>query len=102
MQIVERATSQSFRLEQLNREFFNTLGEFAAFQREGQPQSNYAWQSRILPATRKLAEWEEVEMMWGQTSETMRHLLKSLEELYKAAANCIRMETKKWKRRWAT
>lgn len=84
-QKVERATSQSFRLEQLNREFFNTLGEFAAFQREGQPQSNYAWQSRILPATRKLAEWEEVELMWGQMSETMRHLLKSLEDLYKAA-----------------
>jgi ATP-dependent DNA helicase DinG len=87
--IVEHATSQSFRLEQLNREFFSTLGQFAASQRAGQPQSNYAWQSRILPATRKLAEWEEVEMMWGQTSETMRHLLKSLEELYKAAADLL-------------
>jgi ATP-dependent DNA helicase DinG len=87
--IVERATSQSFRLEQLNREFFNTLGQFAAGQRAGQPQSNYAWQSRILPATRKLAEWEEVELMWGQMSETMRHLLKSLEELYKAAADLL-------------
>jgi ATP-dependent DNA helicase DinG len=87
--IVERATSQSFRLEQLNREFFNTLGQFAAGQRAGQPQSNYAWQSRILPATRKLAKWEEVELMWGQMSETMRHLLKSLEELYKAAADLL-------------
>ena len=79
-QKVEHATTQAFRLEQLNYEFFNTLGQFAAFQREGQPQSNYAWQSRILPATRKLAEWENVEMIWGQTSETMRHLLKSLEK----------------------
>jgi len=86
-QRVERATSQAFRLDQLNREFFSALGQFAAFQRQGQPQSNYAWQSRILPATRKLSEWEEIEMMWGQTGETMRHLLKSLEELYKAAAD---------------
>jgi ATP-dependent DNA helicase DinG len=84
-QKVEHATTQGFRLEQLNHEFFNTLGQFAATQREGQPQSNYAWQSRILPATRKLTEWEEVEMIWGQTSETMRHLLKSLESLYKMA-----------------
>jgi DNA polymerase-3 subunit epsilon/ATP-dependent DNA helicase DinG len=88
-QQVERTTSQSFRLEQLNREFFNLLGQFAALQREGQPPSNYAWQSRILPATRKLTEWEEVEMMWGQTGETMRHLLKSLEEMYKAAGELL-------------
>jgi DNA polymerase-3 subunit epsilon/ATP-dependent DNA helicase DinG len=86
-QMVERAISQSFRLEQFNREFFNVLAEFAAFLREGQQQSNYAWQARILAQTRKLAEWEEVEMMWGQMSETWRFLLKTLEELYKAAAD---------------
>ncbi len=88
-QKVERITSQSFRLEQLNREFFNLLGEFAAMQREGQPASNYAWQSRILPATRKLNKWEEVEMMWGQMSETMRLGLKSMEELYKGAGELL-------------
>lgn len=88
-QMVERAISQSFRLEQLNREFFNVLAEFAAFLREGQPASTYAWQARILPATRKLTEWEEVEMMWGQMSETWRHLLKTLEELYKACSNLL-------------
>jgi DNA polymerase-3 subunit epsilon/ATP-dependent DNA helicase DinG len=86
-QMVERAVSQAFRLEQFNREFFNVLAEFASFLREGQPQSNYAWQARIQPPTRKLTEWEEVEMMWGQMSETWRFLLKTLEELYKAAAN---------------
>ncbi len=87
VQHAERAATQSFRLDQLNKEFFSVLGQFAAFQREGRQQSNYAWQSRILPATRKLAEWEDIEMMWGQTSETMRHLLKSLEALYRASAD---------------
>ncbi len=86
-QKVEHATTQAFRLEQLTYEFFTTLSQFASSQREGQPQSNYAWQSRILPATRNLSEWEEVEMIWGQTSETMRHLLKSLENLYKIAGD---------------
>lgn len=89
IQRVERATTQAFRLDQFNREFFAALGGFANFLRESQSPNNngnYAWQGRILPATRKLAEWEEIEMLWGQMSETMRHLLKSLEELYQGAS----------------
>ncbi len=86
-QQVERAISQAFRLEQFNREFFAALGEFAATLREGQPASSYAWQARILPATRNLPQWEEVELHWGQMSETWRHLLNSLETLYQNAAD---------------
>ncbi|HLA88166.1 MAG TPA: helicase C-terminal domain-containing protein [Anaerolineales bacterium] len=83
-QKAKRATDQAFRLEQLSKEFFNVLGQFIALQREGQPQSNYSWQMRIVPATRTLPGWDEVEIMWGQTSETMSLLLKSLDEIYKA------------------
>ena len=63
-QKVSRATDKAFRIEQMNREFFNVLAEFARMQREGQPQSNYAWQSRVLPATRTMPYWDEVEMAW--------------------------------------
>lgn len=83
-QKAKRATDQAFRLEQLSKEFFNVLGQFIALQRAGQPQSNYSWQLRIVPATRTLPGWDEVEIMWGQTSETMSLLLKSLDEIYKA------------------
>ena len=38
-QKVSRATDMAFRLQEQNREFFNTLSEFATLQREGQPQS---------------------------------------------------------------
>lgn len=86
-QKVSRATDQAFRLQALNQEFFNTLNEFVTFQREGQPPSNYSWQARILPATRTLPGWDEVEMGWDQTGETMRLLLNTLAELYKAAAD---------------
>ncbi|MDP1779367.1 MAG: helicase C-terminal domain-containing protein, partial [Anaerolineales bacterium] len=82
-QKAKRATDQAFRLEQLSKEFFNVLGQFIALQREGQPPSNYSWQMRIVPATRTLPGWDEVEIMWGQTSETMSLLLKSLDEIYK-------------------
>jgi ATP-dependent DNA helicase DinG len=85
-QKVNRATDKAFRIEQMNREFFNVLAEFARLQREGQPQSNYAWQSRVLPATRTLPFWDEVEMAWDATGETLRNLLTELGEIYKAAA----------------
>ena len=85
-QKVNRATDMAFRIEQMNREFFNVLGEFARLQREGQPQSNYAWQSRVLPATRTLPYWDEVEMAWDATGETLRNLLTELADIYKAIA----------------
>jgi DNA polymerase-3 subunit epsilon/ATP-dependent DNA helicase DinG len=85
-QKVNRATDKAFRIEQMNREFFNVLGEFARLQREGQPQSNYAWQARILPVTRTLPYWDEVEIAWDATGETLRNLLTDLSEIYKAAA----------------
>ena len=86
-QKVSRSTDMAFRLEALNREYFQTLGEFVKFQREGQQPSNYAWQARILPSTRTLPGWDEVEMIWDQTGETFRHLLTNLGELYKQASS---------------
>ncbi len=85
-QRVSRATDKAFRIEQMNREFFNVLGEFARLQREGQPQSNYNWQARVLPATRTLPFWDEVEMAWDATGETLHNLLTDLADIYKAAA----------------
>ena len=86
-QKVNRSTDMAIRLENLNREFFLVLGEFVKFQREGQPSSNYSWQARILPSTRTLPGWDEVEMAWDQTGETFRHLLTNLGELYKEATS---------------
>ena len=85
-QKVKRATDKAFRIEQMNREFFKVLGEFAQIQREGQRPSNYAWQARVLPATRTQPYWDEVEMAWDATGETLRNLLKELAEIYKGAA----------------
>ena len=83
-QKAKHATDQAFRIEQLSKQFFNVLGDFIAMQRDGQPVSNYSWQLRIVPATRTLTGWDDVELTWGQTSETITLLLKSLDEIYKA------------------
>lgn len=85
-QKVSRATDVAFRLEQLNREFFNTMSGFAAYQREGQQPTNYAWQARILPATRTLPGWDAVEITWDAADETLNLLLNALAEIHKAAS----------------
>src|SRR5215216_2074698 len=84
---VRHTTDMSFRIEQMNREFFNIVAEFARLQREGQPQSNYAWQARVLPSTRTLQYWEEVEIAWDTLGSTIRMLFKALEEIYTAVAD---------------
>jgi DNA polymerase-3 subunit epsilon/ATP-dependent DNA helicase DinG len=86
-QKISRATDKAFRIEQMNREFFKALSEFARLQREGQPPSNYAWQMRILPATRTLPYWDEVELAWDAISETMRNLLTDLSDIKKNIAD---------------
>ncbi len=86
-QKVARAGELSFRLENLNREFFSGLGEFVALQRESEPPSNYAWQSRILPATRTQPGWDEVDLRWDQTGETFGQLLTNLSELHREAGS---------------
>ncbi|MDK1081766.1 MAG: helicase C-terminal domain-containing protein [Anaerolineae bacterium] len=86
-QKVNRATDMAIRLENLNRAFFKVLAEFVAFQREGKPPSNYSWQARILPATRTLPGWDEVEISWDQIGETFRHLLTNLSDLFKNASS---------------
>jgi DNA polymerase-3 subunit epsilon/ATP-dependent DNA helicase DinG len=85
-QKVNRATDMAFRIEQMNREFYNILNEFAKLQREGQAQSNYSWQMRVLPATRTLPGWDEVEIAWDSTGGTLRMLMIALAEIYKGAA----------------
>ncbi len=82
-QKAKQATDQAFRVEQLSQQFFKRVGDFIAIQREGQPISNYSWQMRITPAARSLAGWDDVEIAWSQTSETMGLLLRSLDEIYK-------------------
>ncbi|MBI1794985.1 MAG: DEAD/DEAH box helicase family protein [Chloroflexi bacterium] len=86
-QKISRATDSAFRLEQLNRQFFDNLKDFADIQREGQAKSNYAWQSRVLPSTRTLPGWDEVEIAWDATGQALKFLLNQLAEIHKAASD---------------
>lgn len=86
-QKVERATDLAWRLQEQARIFFDALAEFVAYQREGQPPSTYAWQERILPASRTQPGWDGVEAAWGAAAETLNLLVKLVSELHKGAAD---------------
>jgi ATP-dependent DNA helicase DinG len=86
-QAVHRAGEMAFRLENQARDFFTTLQYFVAEQREGRPQSQYAYQERILPSSRTLPGWDEIEIAWGASGETLRLLLNCLAEIYKSASD---------------
>jgi DNA polymerase-3 subunit epsilon/ATP-dependent DNA helicase DinG len=86
-QVVHRAGEMAFRLENQARDFFSTLHQFISGQREGKPQSQYAYQERILPSSRTLPGWDDVEIAWGGSGETLRLLLGVLAEIYKTASD---------------
>ncbi|KAF0108649.1 MAG: ATP-dependent DNA helicase DinG [Anaerolineaceae bacterium] len=86
-QKVERATDLAWRLQEQARIFFDALTEFVAFQREGQPPSTYAWQERILPASRTQPGWDNIEITWGAAAESLNLLVKLVGELQKGAAD---------------
>jgi len=86
-QTVHRAGEMAFRLENQARDFFATLQYFITEQRDGKPLSQYAYQERILPSSRALPGWDEVEIAWGASGETMQLLLNTLAEIYKKATD---------------
>ncbi len=86
-QAVHRAGEMAFRLENQARDFFSTLQYFISQQREGKPQSQYAYQERILPSSRTLPGWDEVEIAWSGSGETLRLLLNLMAEIYKTASD---------------
>ncbi len=86
-QKVERATDLVWRLQEQARIFFDALAEFIASQREGQPNSNYAYQERILPATRTQPGWDSVEISWGAAAETLALLVALLGEIQKGVTD---------------
>jgi DNA polymerase-3 subunit epsilon/ATP-dependent DNA helicase DinG len=84
-QKVERATDLVWRLQEQVRIFFDGMSEFVSLQREGQPISTYAYQERILPATRTQPGWDAVELAWSAAAETLTLLVALLGEIQKGA-----------------
>jgi ATP-dependent DNA helicase DinG len=85
--IISRSTDLAFRLEHDFRNLFIAIDEFLIDLREGKSYSPYAQQVRIIPATRTLPGWTEVEIIWDQTHETLTLLDNLLQQLHKEVGN---------------
>ena len=83
-QSVQRATDLAFRLEHDFSQFFQAITIFMEEQREGNPVSPYGQQVRILPATRTLPVWTDVEVNWDTAHETIDLLLNLIAQLHKS------------------
>lgn len=81
-QVVRRMTDLAFRLEHDFREYFQALSDFMAEARDHHELSPYGQQTRIIPAARKLPIWEQIEIVWNTTDETLKLLLNLLSQLY--------------------
>ncbi len=84
---VHKITDTLFQLENNFAEFVHSLEVFMEEQRDGQPVSGYGQQTRILPATRTLPSWTEVEIAWEQVQDNLKSALKQLAELQKAVGD---------------
>jgi len=85
-QLVLRAADLAFRFENQQRVFFQTLEAFISDQREGQQANSYAFQIRIVPSTRTLPGWDEIEISWDSACENLHSLSGIIADLLKAAA----------------
>ncbi len=80
-QLIQHATDTTFRLDNEIRQFFIVMEHFLDEQREGRPLGLYAHQERILPATRALPHWGDVEVSWDENQRIFSALLEDLNKI---------------------
>jgi DNA polymerase-3 subunit epsilon/ATP-dependent DNA helicase DinG len=88
-QSFQRATDLAFRFDHGLGNFMRCVEIFMESARDGRPVGPYGQQVRILPATRTLPIWSEVEMAWDAAHETMKLLLSLLSEVHRTIGEGI-------------
>ena len=81
MQLVQKASDLSFRYDNEMNGVYQALEAFLVEQRDGRPLGTYPQQERILPATRTLPIWIDVEIAWELANATLDNLMGILKEL---------------------
>ena len=84
-----KITDLLFRLENDFSEFVKCMIHFMEDMRDGQPVSNYGQQTRILPATRTLPSWSEIEIAWDNADGSAKAALGLVAEFHKAISDSI-------------
>ncbi len=80
-QLVQKAADLSARFDHHMGQYFQTLDAFLVEKREDRPLGTYPQQERILPSTRTLPIWIDVEIAWDLVNETMVSLSTIIRDL---------------------
>jgi ATP-dependent DNA helicase DinG len=81
---IQQATDLAFHFQTTTQSFFHTIDEFLLEQREGNDIGMYAYQERILPATRTQPAWSDVEAAWEECETSLKPLIDNLAKLLQA------------------
>lgn len=88
-QAMQRATDLAFRLDNDLSNFLRMVNFFMEHTRDGSPVGSYGQEVRILPSTRTLPVWTEVEMAWDVTNNSMTLLLNLVADVHRSTADII-------------
>ena len=80
-QLVQKAADLAMRFDSQMTRYYQALDAFLEEQRDGRPLGTYPQQERVLPSTRTLPIWLDVEIGWEVANETLESLLAILREL---------------------
>jgi ATP-dependent DNA helicase DinG len=78
---VSKAASLATRFDSQMNHYYQALDSFLEDLREGRALGTYPQQERVLPSTRTLPIWLEVEIAWENASVTLENLLTIVREL---------------------
>jgi DNA polymerase-3 subunit epsilon/ATP-dependent DNA helicase DinG len=82
--VASTVNSSSREAQQLTARFFEQLQEFMDRRRDGEPLSRYGQEERILPSTRSLPFWSEVEIGWDELRNPLTKVIDSLQTIVAA------------------
>ncbi|MEL7591424.1 MAG: helicase C-terminal domain-containing protein [Anaerolineaceae bacterium] len=84
---VHKISDLMFRLENEFAELIHSLEIFMEEQRDGQSIMGYGQQTRVLPATRTLPSWTEVEISWDSCQASLESAFKLIAEFQKSISD---------------
>ena len=81
LQAVQAAAERAFRFDTCMTAYFKALDFLMEELREGKPLGTYPQKTRILPSTRMIPAWLEVEIAWEQAKANLEELLKLIRNI---------------------
>jgi DNA polymerase-3 subunit epsilon/ATP-dependent DNA helicase DinG len=89
---VDDATDLAFHLENDLRAFFRAIDAFLLAQRNDQPVGAYGQSQRIIPATRTLPAWTDVEVAWDSADAAFKTLNALVHKIHLSTAELSDLE----------